>query len=62
MTSPKQLLEAHSKYREEVAPALETLTSETLRSDGPMNAVAWVVTVVGSFLLCLGLLLAVTGG
>ena len=62
MTSPQQLLDAHRQYRDEVAPALEALTAETLRADGPMNAVAWVVTVVGSFLLCLGLLMAAIGG
>lgn len=62
MTSRKDLVDARQTYREEVAPVLEELISETMRTDGPINALAWVGTVAISFLLCLGLLLVVAGG
>lgn len=62
MTSKEDLVDAYHSYREEVAPALEELTSETMRTDGPINALAWIGTVGISFLLCLGLLLLVTAG
>jgi len=61
MTSKKDLLQAHQKYSDEVAPALEEMTLDTMRTDGPLNALAWVATVVSAFLLCLGLLVLVAG-
>ena len=62
MTKKKELLDAYKQYSDEVSPALEEMTAETMRNDGPINALAWVGTVLVSFLLCLGLLLLVTGG
>ena len=62
MTTKKQLLDAHEKYSNEATPALEELTAETLRTSGPLNSLAWIGVVAGAFVLCLGLLLLVTGG
>ncbi len=62
MTAKKDLLEAHRRYKDDVAPALESITGETMRKDGPPNALAWVATVGLSFAICLGLLLLVAGG
>ena len=61
MTSKKGLLDAHAKYADEIAPALEEMTIETMRTEGPANALAWLGVVVGAFVACLGLLLLVAG-
>jgi hypothetical protein len=45
----------------EAAPALEELTAQTMRADGPSNALAWLGFVVGSFAVCLLLLVLVAG-
>jgi hypothetical protein len=61
MTSKKELLDAHSKYADEIAPAFEEMTIETMRTEGPANALAWIGVVVGAFVICLGFLVVVAG-
>jgi hypothetical protein len=62
MTSKKELLDAHSRYADEVAPALDQMTIETMRTEGPANALAWLGVVVGAFVICLALLVVLAGG
>lgn len=62
MTKKKQLLEAHQKYADEVAPTLDDMIIETMRKEGPANSAAWLGVVLGAFVVCLGLLVLIGGG
>jgi uncharacterized integral membrane protein len=57
----KDQLEVLEKRRKEFEQTLEATLAETMRKDGPMNAVAWTAVVVGAFVLNLLLLMAVAG-
>ena len=50
------------RNRRELERALTETIEETIRSAGPINSLAWVGVVVGSFLLNLLLLVVVAGG
>lgn len=50
------------RNRRELEQALTETIEDTIRSAGPINSLAWVAVVVGSFLLNLLLLVLVGGG
>ncbi len=61
MTTKKQYLEAEKKYREEMAPALESMLEDTIRESVAPNAIAMVGVVLGGFLLNLAIMAVVIG-
>lgn len=48
--------------RKEVEDELNQTIEDTIRTHGPMNALAWLLVAGGAFLLNLGLLVLVSGG
>jgi hypothetical protein len=58
----KDQLALHHRYRDELQDALDELLEEDIRTGFVPNTLAWIVVVLGSFLLNLGLLALVTGG
>jgi len=50
------------KNRRELEQAVNETIEETIRTAGPINSLAWVGVVIGSFILNLLLLVAVAGG
>jgi hypothetical protein len=50
------------KNRRELEQAVNETIEETIRSAGPINSLAWVGVVAGSFLINLLLLVVVAGG
>jgi RNA processing factor Prp31 len=61
VTTKKQYLEAEKKYREEMAPALESMLEDTIRESVAPNAIAMVGVVLGGFLLNLAIMAVVIG-
>jgi predicted esterase YcpF (UPF0227 family) len=61
VTTKKQYLEAEKKYREEMAPALESMLEDTIRESAAPNAIAMVGVVLGGFLLNLAIMAVVIG-
>jgi hypothetical protein len=61
VTTKKQYLEAEKKYREEMAPALESMLEDTIRESAVPNAIAMVGVVLGGFLLNLAIMAVVIG-
>lgn len=58
MTTAKRAEARKKEIEGEVNKMIET----TIRESGPLNTLAWFAVVVGSFVLNLLLLMAVTGG
>ena len=59
--TPKDQLDLHHRYRDELRGALDQLLDEDIRTGLVPNTLAWIGVVGGAFLLNLGLLILVTG-
>jgi hypothetical protein len=60
--TPRDLLDAEARYRHELDEPLEELLSRSNRRAALPNLVAWLLVVGGGFLLCLLVLVVVSGG
>ena len=58
----KRQVESFQRRRQELEDALNQTIEDTIRQDGPRNALAWLAVTLGAFLLNLGLLVLVSGG
>jgi hypothetical protein len=58
----EKLLEQADDYSQEVEGALNRMLEDTIRQSAGPNALVWIGTVGGAFVLNLLLLLLVTGG
>lgn len=59
--SQQQVTSAEQRRRE-IEEAVNQTIEDTIRTHGPINALAWLAVAVGGFLLNLGVLVWVTGG